>query len=62
MLVIDEADKAPTSVTSILKYLLSDREMLLSDGRVLTKGEVRRKNEIKIHKDFRCIVLANRPG
>ncbi|KAJ3316414.1 von Willebrand factor A domain-containing protein 8, partial [Blyttiomyces sp. JEL0837] len=33
ILVVDEADKAPTHVTSILKSLVEDGEMVLSDGR-----------------------------
>ena len=37
-LVIDEADKAPTHVTAILKSLLADGEMLLADGRRLVMG------------------------
>ncbi|XP_030056405.1 von Willebrand factor A domain-containing protein 8 [Microcaecilia unicolor] len=65
ILVIDEADKAPTNVTCILKTLVESGEMILSDGRRLVanpdsvKG---RKNVIAIHSDFRMMVLANRPG
>ena len=33
ILVVDEADKAPTNVTCILKSLLESGEMILSDGR-----------------------------
>ena len=33
VLVLDEADKAPLEVTAVLKSLLSDGQMLLSDGR-----------------------------
>jgi hypothetical protein len=33
--VVDEADKAPTHVTAVLKSLVEDREMLLADGRRL---------------------------
>jgi MoxR-like ATPase len=33
ILVVDEADKAPTHVTSVLKSLVEDGEMVLSDGR-----------------------------
>jgi MoxR-like ATPase len=36
VLVIDEADKAPTHVTAILKALAEDKEMLLADGRRIT--------------------------
>ena len=66
-LVIDEADKAPTHVTAILKSLLADGEMLLADGRRLVMGITKQKKEmekgvIAVHPDFRVIVLANRPG
>jgi von Willebrand factor A domain-containing protein 8 len=33
ILIVDEADKAPTYVTSVLKTLVEDGEMVLSDGR-----------------------------
>lgn len=33
ILVVDEADKAPTHVTCILKALVESGEMLLADGR-----------------------------
>jgi len=33
VLVIDEADKAPTEVVCVLKSLLEDGEILLTDGR-----------------------------
>ena len=54
VLVVDEADKAPTHVTAVLKCLVEDEAMLLGDGRRLTKDN--------IHPDFRVIALANRPG
>lgn len=66
VLVVDEADKAPTHVTSILKALVESGEMVLSDGRcivhytdVSAKGNL---NKVVMHPDFRMIVLANRPG
>ncbi|KAM9343638.1 von Willebrand factor A domain-containing protein 8 [Pholidichthys leucotaenia] len=65
ILVIDEADKAPTNVTCILKTLVESGEMILADGRRIisdpreAKG---RPNTIVMHPDFRMIVLANRPG
>ncbi|KAF3429906.1 hypothetical protein E2986_02885 [Frieseomelitta varia] len=65
VLVVDEADKAPTHVTCILKTLVESGEMILSDGRrivsSLNSGE-RNSNKILLHPDFRMIVLANRPG
>uniref|UniRef100_A0A3Q4HWX0 von Willebrand factor A domain-containing protein 8 n=1 Tax=Neolamprologus brichardi TaxID=32507 RepID=A0A3Q4HWX0_NEOBR len=61
VLVIDEADKAPTNVTCILKTLVESGEMILADGRriISAKG---RPDIIIMHPDFRMIVLANRPG
>ncbi|XP_025118831.3 von Willebrand factor A domain-containing protein 8 isoform X1 [Bubalus bubalis] len=65
VLVVDEADKAPTNVTCILKTLVENGEMILADGRriianaALVNG---RENVVVIHPDFRMIVLANRPG
>ena len=40
ILVVDEADKAPTHVTAVLKTLVEDGEMLLTDGRRLIAGDV----------------------
>ncbi|XP_053732319.1 von Willebrand factor A domain-containing protein 8 [Synchiropus splendidus] len=65
ILVIDEADKAPTNVTCILKTLVESGEMILADGRRIisdpreSEGKV---NTIVMHPDFRMLVLANRPG
>eukprot|EP00117_Sycon_ciliatum_P049088 scpid7831/ scgid4687/ Uncharacterized protein KIAA0564 homolog len=66
VLVVDEADKAPTHVTCILKALVESGEMILGDGRrVVTGGVAVPKdldNVIVAHPNFRLIVLANRPG
>lgn len=63
VLVIDEADKAPTHVTCILKNFIESGQMTLSDGRkIVSKGYARRGNDLETHPDFRMIVLANRPG
>ncbi|CAG8455940.1 70_t:CDS:10, partial [Scutellospora calospora] len=65
ILVVDEADKAPTYVTAVLKNLLEDGQMVLGDGRriVSTLTSKNPKEEcIVIHRNFRMIVLANRPG
>lgn len=69
VLVIDEADKAPTHVTCILKTLVESGQMILSDGRKIVKSIPRDINRnvtseqcILTHPDFRIIVLANRPG
>ena len=66
-LVVDEADKAPTHVTSILKGLVEDKFMHLSDGRKIVaklpeKFDQRSEKIIVCHPNFRMIVLANRPG
>jgi len=64
ILVVDEADKAPTNVTCILKSLVESQEMILSDGRriVPSQSSETGPNIIPLHPDFRMIVLANRPG
>ena len=67
VLVIDEADKAPTHVTCILKTLVESGEMILSDGRRIVKDRRHHYRDddpavIKMHPDFRIFVLANRPG
>ena len=41
ILVVDEADKAPTNVTCILKTLVESGEMHLSDGRRIVSGKLR---------------------
>ena len=41
VLVVDEADKAPTNVTCILKTLVESGEMHLSDGRRIVSCEWR---------------------
>ncbi|XP_037343972.2 von Willebrand factor A domain-containing protein 8 [Pungitius pungitius] len=65
ILVIDEADKAPTNVTCILKTLVESGEMILADGRRILsdpREAAGRPNAIVMHPDFRMLVLANRPG
>ncbi|KAL2081742.1 hypothetical protein ACEWY4_023595 [Coilia grayii] len=62
ILVIDEADKAPTNVTCILKTLVEDGAMILADGRRIVSEAAEKPNVIVMHPDFRMIVLANRPG
>ena len=71
--VLDEADKAPTEVTVLLKSLVADGELALADGRVLRVGREggaardtqdgeERARVVYAHEDFRLVVLANRPG
>ncbi|XP_037542623.1 von Willebrand factor A domain-containing protein 8 [Nematolebias whitei] len=65
VLVIDEADKAPTNVTCILKTLVESGEMVLADGRRIISDPHEangRPNIIVMHPDFRMLILANRPG
>ncbi|XP_029314557.1 LOW QUALITY PROTEIN: von Willebrand factor A domain-containing protein 8 [Cottoperca gobio] len=65
ILVIDEADKAPTNVTCILKTLVESGEMILADGRRIISDPREaegRPDTIVMHPDFRMLVLANRPG
>lgn len=67
ILVVDEADKAPTHVTCILKTLVENGEMVLSDGRKIVPAHGANnpadpQQYVRTHPDFRMIVLANRPG
>lgn len=66
LLVIDEADKAPTHVTCVLKSLVESGDMTLSDGRRIVPsdytGPAPEDSIVRTHPDFRMIVLANRPG
>jgi MoxR-like ATPase len=69
-LVLDEVDKAPLEVVSVLKGIIEDGEMLLADGRRLLSAErfdaspsLRRDpRALRIHERFMIIALANRPG
>lgn len=65
VLVIDEADKAPSKTLVILKTLVENGEMVLSDGRKILPTNAEKESSqdyIYTHKDFRIVVLANRPG
>ena len=61
VIIIDEADKAPEHVVAIFRSLAGKGELSLADGRRvrLTKE---RGGDIVVHKNFRLILLANRPG
>ena len=61
ILVLDEADKAPTEVVALLKGLIEDGQLSLPDGRLLCYGEsdINDSNHIKIHPDFRIWALTN---
>ncbi|KAI9184411.1 hypothetical protein H9P43_003464 [Blastocladiella emersonii ATCC 22665] len=61
--VIDEADKAPVHVVSILKSLAEAGEMTLTNGvRVVRDAADAGPRDIVMHPDFRLILLANKPG
>jgi MoxR-like ATPase len=60
-LVVDEADKAPTEVLAVLKGLVEDGELLLGDGRRISR-HMEGPGIIKMHPNFTLWVLANRPG
>ena len=71
VLMVDEADKAPLEVVCILKGLIEDGEMLLSDGRKIVahtydyeKSACTKQGEnlIHMHPNFKMFTLANRPG
>ena len=61
VLVVDEADKAPLEVVAVLKSLVEDGELLLADGRRISRYE-KGDGIIEMHPDFTLFVLANRPG
>ncbi|KAG7353031.1 ATPase AAA [Nitzschia inconspicua] len=61
VLVVDEADKAPVEVVSVLKGLVEDGELLLADGRRISTHN-QGPDLIPIHPNFCLWVLANRPG
>eukprot|EP01034_Spumella_vulgaris_P025897 gene25897-32404_t len=70
--VLDEADKAPLEVVCMLKSLVEDGEIVLSDGRrLLSHARLIAEGSnplnppvdcVAIHPDFILFVLANRPG
>lgn len=61
ILVVDEADKAPVEVVSVLKGLVEDGELLLADGRRVSR-KMGASDVIPIHPKFSLWILANRPG
>ena len=68
VLVVDEIDKAPLEVVGILKGLVEDKELLLSDGRRIVDavcdkgGWTADDGAIELHPNFKLIALANVPG
>ena len=63
VLVVDEVDKAPASVSAVFKSLAERSELSLPDGRRVrppsTPGD---ESDVLVHPDFRLVLLANRPG
>jgi MoxR-like ATPase len=52
ILVVDEADKAPVEVISVLKGLVEDGELLLADGRRVSKYKDHCSGTILMHPEF----------
>ena len=61
-LVVDEADKAPTEVLAVLKGLVEDGELMLGDGRRISRHSSGEAGIIPVHPNFTLWILANRPG
>eukprot|EP01060_Flectonema_neradi_P023062 TRINITY_DN3129_c0_g2_i1.p1 TRINITY_DN3129_c0_g2~~TRINITY_DN3129_c0_g2_i1.p1 ORF type:complete len:1879 (+),score=356.83 TRINITY_DN3129_c0_g2_i1:191-5827(+) len=62
ILVVDEIDKAPLEVVGVLKGLIEDKQLILSDGRRISNRHKQDADTIPIHPNFRMIALANVPG
>ena len=63
ILVLDEADKAPTEVVALLKGLIEDGMLTLPDGRKLCHDQTSDTEDIiSIHEDFRIWTLTNPAG
>eukprot|EP00755_Sulcionema_specki_P015420 Sspe_Gene.9679::Locus_3257_Transcript_1_1_Confidence_1.000_Length_5642::g.9679::m.9679 len=69
VLVVDEIDKAPLEVVGVLKGLLEDKNLALSDGRRIVAPDssegawcAEEDRAITIHPDFQLVALANVPG
>jgi MoxR-like ATPase len=63
LVVVDEADKAPTEVVSMLKGLIEDRQLALPDGRMLCHdGDDFDSNIVTIHPSFSIWTLTNPVG
>lgn len=61
--IVDEADKCSSAVTSIFRSLSERGQLTLPDGRqVRPQGSVGSPDDVIVHPNFRCILLANRPG
>jgi MoxR-like ATPase len=61
VLMLDEVDKAPLEVISIIKSLIEDGEMVLADGRrIMHNNTGHHSDVIQIHPNFRMILLTKR--
>ncbi|KAL0946287.1 hypothetical protein HGRIS_012537 [Hohenbuehelia grisea] len=61
VIIIDEADKAPEHVVAVFRSLAGQSEMTLSDGRRIRPTR-EKETDIAVHRNFRLLLLANRPG
>uniref|UniRef100_A0A2K5YGP3 von Willebrand factor A domain containing 8 n=1 Tax=Mandrillus leucophaeus TaxID=9568 RepID=A0A2K5YGP3_MANLE len=59
ILVVDEADKAPTNVTCILKTLVENGEMILADGRRIVASEYFKNLFSPLGDIFSCHAVDN---
>ncbi|CBQ70003.1 conserved hypothetical protein [Sporisorium reilianum SRZ2] len=65
ILVVDEADKCSTAVSAVFKSLAERGELSLPDGRRIrpaTHTATDAGGDIVVHRDFRLVLLSNRPG
>ena len=63
VIVVDEVDKCSPSVAAVFKSLAERSELSLPDGRrVVPRDTPADASAIRVHPDFRLVLLANRPG
>ncbi|WFD43708.1 hypothetical protein MPSI1_002372 [Malassezia psittaci] len=62
VIVVDEVDKCSASVSAVFKSLAERGELSLPDGRRVVPHGSKARDAIQVHKDFRLVLLANRPG
>lgn len=61
--IVDEADKCSSAVTAVFRSLSERSQLTLPDGRqVRPAGSKGSPEDIIVHPNFRCVLLANRPG
>ena len=59
VLVVDEADKAPTNVTCILKTLVENGEMILADGRRIVASEYKKATFLSMCNFYICCIRSH---